>query len=119
MKKIIFFLMLIPIFVYSQIGDDINAERLVDWQYAGYPGSRPAIEQKINVKNLSSYDPNDLLPALNQAVNISDETILTEIYIPEGTYNSKRYICYKQKQYCCTGGWYCKDKINIYQHKWI
>jgi len=86
MKKIIFLLMLIPIFAYSQIGDDINAERLVDWQYAGYPGSRPAIEQKINVKNLSSYDPNDLLPALNQAVNISDETILTEIYIPEGTY---------------------------------
>ncbi len=78
----------IPWFVFAQIGDDIPADRVVDWQYAGYGNNTtdiPYAKKTICIDD-SKGALEDYSDEINTAIAAADGNILTEIYLPARTY---------------------------------
>jgi len=49
----IFILLLLPVLLLAQLGDDIPADRKIEWQHAGYKGDRPLIKTTVDITSFT------------------------------------------------------------------
>lgn len=95
-----FLTVILPVYLFSQIGTDIHLDRRAEWQYAGYPGSTPIPQTSLNILD---FYTSDYAQAINDAIQAADENIFTEIFIPEGTYYLDDQISINKKNILLRG----------------
>lgn len=78
----------IPCLLFAQIGDDIPADRVVSWQFAGYGNNTsdvPYAKKTIRIDDSKDF-LEDYSDEINNAIAQADGITLTEIYFPERIY---------------------------------
>ena len=94
MKLSIFFTFLFSsLLSFSQIGATIPTSRTIDWTISGYQGEIPDdsdYDVIVNITeppyNVDNTGASDITAGVQQAINDADESLLTMIFFPPGTY---------------------------------